>query len=149
MKGADLMEWWLGHLCLSLIRPAGQGGRSIHLSWERQQKTYAVRQWVLEPVAEPEPILAQLLELYWQGLNRPLPFFPETSCAWASAKPGKAEGDARLAWLGNYTLSGEGSDPAYAYFFPPRSLPFTNEFVALTGLFTPMFDSLEETDAAS
>jgi len=149
MKGSDLMEWWLGHLCLSLMRPSGHASRSIHLSWERQQKTDTVRQWLLEPVAQPEPILAQLLDLYWQGLQRPLPFFPETSCAWAEAKPGKAQDDARQAWLGSYAIRGEGSDPAYGYFFPPQPPPFGEEFVALTGLFAPMFAILEETDAAA
>jgi len=149
MKGAGLMEWWLGHLCLNLVRPPGQGLSSIHLSWERQQQTHAVQQWLLQPVADPEAMLAQLLALYWQGLSRPLPFFPETSRAWAEAKPGKAEDDARLAWTGNTIIRGEGSDPAYGYFFPAQSLPLSEEFVDLTTLFAPILANLEGADAVA
>lgn len=149
MKGADLMEWWLTHLCLNLLHPAAPGSTSTHLSWERRQNASFVHRSSLQPVAEPEPILAQLLGLYWQGLSRPLPFFPETSLAWAEAKPGFEADAAGSAWTGAFQWAGEGSDPAYGYFYPAQVLPVSDEFIELTALFVPIFDHLEEAHAAS
>nr|WP_321466450.1 exodeoxyribonuclease V subunit gamma [uncultured Desulfobulbus sp.] len=151
MKGADLMEWWLSHLCLNLVQPSGHPACSLHFSWERQgkTKTQSVQQRRLPPVASAGKILEQLLELYYQGLSRPLPFFPETSLAWAGAKPGKEWDDARLAWLGGFNRDGEGADPAYGYFYPGQALPFDEEFVELSGLFSRIIDLMEEADAAS
>ncbi|MGD9948409.1 MAG: exodeoxyribonuclease V subunit gamma [Desulfobulbus sp.] len=149
MKGADMMEWWLGHLCLNLLRPPGQNDSSVHFSWERQQKVSCVQQSLLHPVAAPEPILERLLTLYWQGLRSPLSFFPETSLAWAEAKPGTEADKAKAVWAGGFQWEGEGSDPAYGYFYPSQVLPFSEDFVELTTLFTPIFDHLEDVDATS
>ncbi|MDD2462724.1 MAG: exodeoxyribonuclease V subunit gamma [Desulfobulbus sp.] len=148
-KGADLMEWWLGHLCLNLLRPLGQGLSSIHLSCERQQKIQAVQHAMLHPVAGPEAILEHLLGLYWQGLSRPLPFFPDTSLAWAEAKPGMEADKARAVWAGGFQWEGEGSDPAYGYFYPAQALPLSEEFVDLTTLFAPILAHLEDGHATS
>ncbi|MGE4561223.1 MAG: hypothetical protein AB7E77_13550, partial [Desulfobulbus sp.] len=149
MRGADLMEWWLMHLCLNLLGPPVQNGTSIHLSWERQLNSQSVHQSLLRPVAAAEPILERLLALYWEGLCRPLPFFPETSCAWVEAKPGAEEDAAGTVWTGGFQWQGEGNDPAYGYFHSARALPFSAEFVELTTLFTPIFDHMEDADAAS
>jgi exodeoxyribonuclease V gamma subunit len=149
LKGADLMEWWLAHLCLSLLRPPGQPLGSLHLSWERQNKVAGVVQSLLQPVDDPEPILAHLLDLYWQGLSRPLRFFPETSRAWAEAKMGVEADKALLVWAGGFQWAGEGSDPAYGYFFPSHVLPLNEEFVALSELFAPVFAHLEDGYAAA
>ena len=149
MKGGDLMEWWLGHLCLNLLHPAGCGRHSIHLSWERGQKAFTVQQSMLRPVEEPERMLEQLLALYWQGLCRPLPFFPETSRAWAEAKPGAELERARQAWSDGFKRSGEGSEPAYGYFFASQEVPCSEEFVELTRIFTPIFTHQEDADAGA
>ena len=104
---------------------------------------------LLRPVEDPEPLLAQLLAFYWQGLSRPLPFFPESSRAWAEAKVEVQVERAQAAWVGNFNYAGEGTDLAYGYFFSPQSLPLDEEFIELAALFTPIFTHLEKDDAAA
>lgn len=149
LRGADLLEWWITHLCLNLLRPPGHNVTSIYCSWERQQGASGVQQTALRPVQDPQPLLAQLLEGYWQGLSRPLPFFPETSRAWAEAREGAEADKAQAVWAGGYNFTGEGSDPAYGYFFSAQSLPFSEEFVQLAALFNPLFDHVEAPHAAA
>jgi exodeoxyribonuclease V gamma subunit len=148
LRAADLLEWWLGHLCLCLLRPSGHSLTSVHIWWERQQNIAEVQQAHLQSVADPEPFLAQLLALYWQGLSRPLPFFPETSLAWAKAKPGVEAERAKAVWKGGFQRQGEGGDPAYGYFFSAEELPLDAEFIDLTALYLPLFAHLEQTHAA-
>lgn len=149
MSGADLLGWWLVHLGLNLLRPSGQSLSSLHLSWERHQGAASARQSLLRPVDAPGPILARLLDGYWQGLTRPLPFFPETSLAWAEAKPGTEADRARSVWTGGFQWEGEGHDPAYGYFFSAHALPLSEEFIALTELFGPILAHLEDAHAAA
>ena len=42
--------------------------------------------WEFEPLENSAKILGVLLELYWQGLTRPLLFFPNTSWKYAQLK---------------------------------------------------------------
>jgi exodeoxyribonuclease V gamma subunit len=91
-----------------------------------------------------------LLDLYWQGLSQPLPFFPETSLAWAKAAgTGKEEARARQIWEEGFQRTGEGSNPAYRYFFSSTELPLSPAFVELTSLFTPILAHLEDEHAAA
>ena len=149
LKGATLIELWLPHLVLNLLAPPGLPRSSIHLARDPAQTESPVRRATLAPVADPEVHLNRLLDLYWQGLSRPLPFFPETSLAWAKAAPGREEERARPVWAGNFQRAGEGADPAYTYFYSPADLPLSPEFAALTTLFTPILAHLEEEHAAA
>lgn len=149
LRGADLLEWWISHLCLNLLRPAGQNLHSLYCCWQRHQGGVGVQQLRLRPVHDPEPLLVQLLDYYWQGLSRPLPFFPESSRAWAEASEGTEEDRAQAAWAGGYNMAGEGADPAYGYFFSPQFLPLSEAFVELAALFTPIFEHLEKDDATA
>ena len=66
-------------------------------------------------------LLGELLEIYWQGLRRPAPFFPNSSLAYAEAlmkgkdNPGE---DARKCWEGNDYNYGEMQDPYMRRCFP-------------------------------
>jgi len=149
LKGADLIELWLLHLILNLLAPEGMPRRSIHLARDASKTAAPVRRIVLGPVADAEAQLRRLLDLHWQGLAAPLPFFPETSLAWARAATGKEEEKARPVWTGGFQRSGEGDHPAYTPFFSPDELPLSAEFVALTGLFAPILAHLEEDRAVA
>ena len=97
-----------------------------------------------------EPYLHRLLDLYWQGLSQPLPFFPETSLAWAKAAgTGKEEAKARQIWENSFQRTGEGGNPAYGYFFSPTELPLSPAFVELTSLFLPILAHLEDDRAVA
>ena len=149
LRSSDLLDWWISHLCLNLLRPPGQALYSRHCCWQRHQGSVGVQQLRLRPAQDPEPLLAELLASYWQGLSRPLPFFPESSRAWAEASVETATDKAQAAWVGNFNYAGEGADPAYSYFFSPQSLPLSEEFIELAALFTPIFAHLEADDAAA
>nr|WP_240194743.1 exodeoxyribonuclease V subunit gamma [Desulfobulbus rhabdoformis] len=149
LNGADLMEWWINHLCLNMVLPQEQDRCSLHISWEKEKKGHLVTSKRLTPVQEPQKALLRLLDLYQAGQCRPLPFFPETSLAWATAKEGGELDAARKTWAGNYLWSGEGSDPAYGYFYPPDLEPFDQEFVALTSLFAEILSHQEDYHATA
>jgi len=92
------------------------------------------RSVLFSPVEEPEEILQAVLELYWQGLSRPLPFFPESALAYASAKPPWDIGKALGKWSDGYhDLPGEGSDRYFRLCFG-KTDPFDAEFERIARL---------------
>ena len=118
---------------------AGNGPvEAVGISRERSGRQYT---WKPEPFPAPERAGEQLerwLRAWWRGLAAPLPFFPETSYAYARgiARPGRHAGEAlredardkaRAAWLGNDHQPGEGDDP-YFRLVHDGALPLTPEF---------------------
>jgi len=114
-KARDLLEGWIEHLVLcSMPKDAGHGGCCIF------------RDGVVEfmPVENSPMILETLLEYYWEGISRPLPFFPETSREYAlpGSKKERSREErlqkAREKWFGSYKRPGEAEDLAYRICFP-------------------------------
>jgi len=86
-RAQDLLALWIRHLLLNSESRAGYP-RSSFLLTEKEKLT-------LPEIHDSPARLSSLLEFYWDGLRRPLPFFPETSHAYAMAiHKGKAEGEA-------------------------------------------------------
>ncbi len=84
-SGADLLDAWLNHLLLCLgLQQSQRGDCESITTW-----LAADRDWVFEPVADPAAELQVLLQLYAQGQQWPLHFYPRTSWAWVD-KPGTA-----------------------------------------------------------
>ena len=102
----------------------------------------------LRPVATSEILLRELLAAYWRGLSEPLPFFPKTSLAYASAEPEKAMLRARQCWAGGYQHPGEGDEPEYSY-FSNQTDPLNEDFIALSALYQPVFEHLEQGHAGA
>jgi exodeoxyribonuclease V gamma subunit len=71
----------------------------------------------LPALEDAEDLLVSYLELYWEGLTRPLRFFPEASWAYAreilEGKGSAAQGlkKARDLWEGSRYSRGEREDP--------------------------------------
>ncbi len=151
LKGGTLIELWMHHLILNILAPAGQGLASVHLARDTAQSGEPVRRETLRPVAAPDAYLRQLLDAYWQGLSRPLSFFPETSLAWAEAMHSGKDGlrAARQSWEDGFNRDGEGRNSAYKYFFQQDTFTPSEEFIVLTDLFTPIFAHLEDDHAAA
>ncbi len=78
LKARDLLQLWIGHLVLCLLRPKGVEQVSIHVATDTAVCFRAVE----DPAAELTPFL----RYYRQGLSEPLHFYPETSYARAKAK---------------------------------------------------------------
>lgn len=80
IKPKDRLAAWIQHLAACWERgtaAAGEGPRTL-LIGKDEVVTFA-------PCEEAEARLGQLLEFYWQGLSRPLPFFPEAGWAYVDA----------------------------------------------------------------
>ena len=109
LRGADLLGLWLSHLAWSAM---GGGGASTLLG---RDEGFVLR----EPLAPDAAYdtLAELMDLYWEGVHRPLPVLPKATFAYARKAFGEDSGDpmsaARYAWEGNAfkEIPGDMHDP--------------------------------------
>ncbi len=105
---------WLRHLALRLGDPRFTApSRLVARGADGGAQTIEVA-----PVtpAEARSVLGGLVQLYRDGQRAPLPFFPETSLAWAEALRGtddwgRARAAAERAWLSSERTTGEDADP--------------------------------------
>ena len=104
----DILAAWIHHLVFCIAVEDEQPQKTILIS-----KDGAIR---FKRPSDPESQLKTLLELYWQGLSSPLPFFPEASYAFAyhlrikREPPEKALQAATRKWLGSDYIKGEKND---------------------------------------
>ena len=152
LRARDRIEIWLRQLVW-----AAAGNRpvdAVGISRERKGKQYS---WKSEPFPAPERAGEQIerwLRAWWRGLAAPLPFFPETSYAYAHgiARPGKHAGaavqeaawdKAQATWLGDDHRSGEREDPCLRLVHDGEP-PLTPEFEDLAvELLVPLIDPPE------
>ncbi len=140
IKAKDRIRTWIYHLALNRIHPQGYPLASMVAG---QDKRWVA--WEFAPVEDVDAILAKLLEIYWNGLRKPLHFFPESSWTYAEqvVEKGRPAGDAlqkaRASWMGGY-YPGEMEDLYYRLCFRNRD-PLDSEFQE-TGLdvFGPMVE---------
>ena len=141
VKAKDLLRAWLSHLLINIESNACPSeGCSTRLVGKDQIVT-----WL--PHAESRDILADLLDLYWQGLSVPLPFFPATSLAFAelalAEEQQKALAAAYKVWNGGYQRTGEGEDVYLQLFFRDQN-PFDEYFAELAmRIFSPLLENQE------
>ncbi|MBC7358447.1 MAG: exodeoxyribonuclease V subunit gamma [Desulfacinum sp.] len=76
IKGKDRIRLGIRHLALCSVRPPGVALESVYVA-----KDVVFR---LGEVPEPEDHLRTLLDLWRQGQERPIPFFPDTSWEFAA-----------------------------------------------------------------
>lgn len=95
----DRLRLWLDHLLLNIARPAGVPCRSVLIARDDAM--------TLEPEPRAAELLADLLALHRQGLQAPLPFYPETAWAWSGQRGWPK------AWAGDSfnQIPGERDDP--------------------------------------
>ncbi len=111
LKPADRLRLWIHHLLFNIVGGSAHPATSVHVASDKILR--------FKPVDGARDCLARLLDYYWDGLQRPLPFFPRSSLAFAesalglkSSKAGPIE-LARRQWedkdFGG--PAGEGGDP--------------------------------------
>jgi len=110
VKAKDRLDVWIDHLLLQSRKIPGYPNRSVLLAKEAG--------WSFRPVVNAPEIFHQLLNLYWEGLSAPLPFFPQSAHAYAERlHGGRKEEDAlaaaRKAWEGDRHSRPEADDPYY------------------------------------
>jgi exodeoxyribonuclease V gamma subunit len=136
LKPKDLLQLWIHHLALLLLRPAGVAPRSVHAA---KDKTVS-----LQAVADPEAELVRLVRLFQQGCCDPLHFYPESSHAWAKREQSRtaAMEAARRAWHSGY-IQGEQEDAAYEIGLRGHE-PLDGQFEELTAVFRPVLAKMED-----
>lgn len=115
LKPADYLQAWLNQLLLACLGQEAPVQQFYLLALEPGSRQALVLDF--EPPPEPRAELGRYLQIYWQGLERPLPFASRSSWAWQESLlkdgPTKAESKARQQWESSAYFSGEDSDPAY------------------------------------
>ena len=142
LKPKDRISAWISHLALCASRE-NAGASSLLIGTEKVDR--------VEFAHTPNAIelLARLLDIYWRGQSRPLPFFPASAFAFANAKDG-SDTESRLKaasakWNGNLTYDGERADAWFAFCFGDSD-PMGAEFAQLArDVFFPMLG--KEADA--
>lgn len=136
--GRVLLPFWIQHLCCCAASLTS-GSAELHCS----DASHALAP--LAPALAREH-LAELLHIYHQGLSRPLPLFPQASCAYAQAlrksgEPHEAMARARARFLGDGT--GEGSERSVRRVFAEPIQALDEEFAKLAErVFNPLLDAL-------
>jgi len=123
-KARDRLRLWILHLVLNLVRGEDAPCHEILISKDSE--------FVYPPVDGSAKFLEQMLDIYREGLKRPMPFFPESSWAYAEAlsrgkSQEKAAERAQTAWSGNDFSRGEGEDPYLSLCFRNTD-PLNEEF---------------------
>jgi exodeoxyribonuclease V gamma subunit len=127
IRPADRLRLWLNHLALNAAAPAGVECRSRHLGEGEKNRPPELVELAPLPAEQAKTLLADLLALYWEGLQNPVAFFPKSAFAYAERLHGEkgeyaAMSAAKRAWEGNdYSgIPGERDEPSIAVVFRDR-----------------------------
>jgi exodeoxyribonuclease V gamma subunit len=137
IKAKDRLNLWIRHLVLSTTHHPGYA-REAFLIGKDGVLHYA-------PVDDAGHLLEDLLAIYWDGLQRPLPFFPQSSYAYAHQRMEDKSREqalkaARREWEPGFQASqpGEGQDPYLQLCFAQPD-PLDEEFERLAlEIFQPL-----------
>jgi exodeoxyribonuclease V gamma subunit len=146
MKAKDLLRAWIYHLALCSHRDRGLPLNTFLVCTDKTVK--------FNPVEKSGDNLAVLLDLYYQGLSKPLLFFPGLSEEYVkqshiNKKDRKEVMKAvRNRWLGSMYSRGEFEDPYYNICFRSAGMNdiFNDSFIKNSeSVFLPLLNHLSET----
>jgi exodeoxyribonuclease V gamma subunit len=128
MKAKDRLTLWVEHLILNALAPPGYPRQSLLVC-----KDLIL---TLAPLDNAAAILGDLLELYREGLTRPLPFFPQVS--WLYLTEGMDKAKARWSGDDHAPYPAESAEPSFFICFGDTN-PLGQEFRELSQkVFAPM-----------
>ena len=139
LKPADLVRAWINHLFLNEVAPV-DWHRVTHLVASNKAVSFA-------PVSTSGELIAKLLDLYWQGLTEPLPFFPASSQSFFEGKEkGREDEDAlaraRRQWQGGDFMMAE-RDNHYHLLCYGTNDPFSADFMDIaTIIYTSLYERM-------
>ncbi|MEJ2724966.1 MAG: exodeoxyribonuclease V subunit gamma [Deltaproteobacteria bacterium] len=151
LKSRDLLRAWIYHLVLN-----GQSvkdyPRCTLLAGLEASRTGERRwlAWHFTPVTRSDGILYNLLCRYWEGLKRPLPFFPDSSWVYAKDRieretpADQALQKARARWEGGPYNRGEREDLYYQQCFGQRDCLDRAFQMVSEEIFRPMVAHMEK-----
>lgn len=117
IRSQDWLAGWLDHLCAAasdLVLPTHLIGYDNKSGIEHK---------LLKPVDKAQALqwLSELTELYYQGMNQPLAYFPKTAFTGIERQlKGKEDTESKMAQVFNdsYSFAGEGSDAYISRVWP-------------------------------
>lgn len=143
IKTKDRLTSWIEQLVVNYLQPADYPLSAMLIGLDDKKKPIT---YVSAPIASPESNLVDLLKLYWQGLQNPLPFFAQTSAKYVevfmkTANKEKALKGAKTTWAG-YNDLGEMNNPYICKCFgaaePLQNPEFTSQ---ATTILVPVYNS--------
>ena len=141
VKPRDRLNLWVHHLVLNMTGAKDYPDFSCLVGKDLECR--------YPSVAGSEKILQSLLQTYWEGMRKPLHFFPRSSWVFAEAlAKGKDEERAmraaRKEWFADNYREGENSDPYFQVCF--RNIdPLDDEFQNLSvEIFEPILNCQDE-----
>ncbi|WP_246514946.1 exodeoxyribonuclease V subunit gamma [Desulfonema limicola] len=140
IKPKDDMSAWIFHLALNSMDNGDYPKNTLVAGTDGL--------WEYKPVENSRQLLEQLMQIYWQGLIKPLPFFPKTSKEYASelANPKTTQKQAlkkaQSVWQGNDFFPGETSDSYFQKCFAHCTDPLDEQFQQLSRtVFEPLLSN--------
>ncbi|MCP4757770.1 MAG: exodeoxyribonuclease V subunit gamma, partial [Proteobacteria bacterium] len=131
VKPKDRIRNWLELLILNHLNSPSYPRNGILIGFKNKDKIVALAS---KPVENPEEYLSRLLGYYWDGLSKPLPFFPKSSEKYVQTllgkKPDTALEQAEKTYKG-YRGSGEMNDSYLAKCFSGRD-PLDGRFTEVS-----------------
>lgn len=133
LRAKDRLQLWVDHLLLNVAEPKSVPATSMLITRDETLQ--------LDPVPKAQALLDDLLAWYRAGLERALPFYPETAWAWLENKGLKS------AWEGDsyHGRRGERDDVYVRLFLRDRADdPLGEEFQKLAvAIFGPLREALK------
>jgi exodeoxyribonuclease V gamma subunit len=149
IKGKDLIVGWIHHLVLNCVGTEGSPRHTLLAGLSgKGGKTRKRLFHEYSPIDKGQVILEGLLQRYWEGLKRPMHFFPESSWKYATLRlsqektPELALDQARKTWEGNEWGRGEMEDFYYQRCFRDKD-PMDEQFEEIAvEVFEPLLEHL-------
>jgi exodeoxyribonuclease V gamma subunit len=121
MKAKDRLTLWVEHLILNALAPTGYPRQSLLVCKDLSLS--------LAPLDNAAALLGDLLDLYREGLTRPLPFFPQVS--WLYLTEGMEKAEARWSGDDHSHAPAESAEPSFSICFDDTN-PLDQEFKELS-----------------
>jgi exodeoxyribonuclease V gamma subunit len=150
VKCKDRLSLWINHLVLNCLKADHGVSTSLLVGLHNRAGKPQWAAWEYLPVEDSEKHLKQLIRIYWDGLSRPVHFFPESSWTYAQLLVGKKKTEeeamrgAHKSWLGDDYHRGERDDSYYHFCFEGTQ-PLDSEFRTLAmEILWPLMASQQE-----
>ena len=153
-KPKDVLRSWIEHLLLNCTRET----ESVLITAGKDNQP-EVKRFTSTGAAKARTLLEKLLELYWRGLQEPLPFFPRSSFVYAEQmleprgnlspieRARRKWGDSPMPWEPDKGEPPESDDAYFDLAFRNVAEPLGDEFQQLSmSVFGPAFKAKKQVD---
>ncbi|MCK5097843.1 MAG: exodeoxyribonuclease V subunit gamma, partial [Desulfobacteraceae bacterium] len=148
IRAKDLLRIWFEHILLNAVQQENYPNCSLLIGLDPKKNIWTG--YSFSHIDNSKEILKDLLQIYWDGLKRPIHFSPESSCTYVNAilKEKKSSQSALMKasdnWLGSDFIFGELENP-YNHLCFKYANPLDENFEKLAlDVFEPLIDCFGE-----